>query len=278
MSPWFTMATAIVSGLLGIFAGPILEARVAPLTNVKNLPIITFALSALVAVVVMTLWAKMQDNISAIKQDFETVVESLGMQAQLLSYDDGYLWLQEKYSQADSEILIFTNYLLPLENDIEYNEKLKSPSRVGAYKSAIERVEHFLDDTSSNFRVIRIVRIPPKYSLNKIIQEDDLFYSASVKLVKWSKKRPEFASLRLTDIAFRNTFVIVDKTSLYIELDTELSSDENSNVGIFPPYSIVIEDPSANAVKRMRDLFLRMEAQSKLVNDSYIQRDRPTPR
>lgn len=265
---WTAILTAVVSGLLGIFAGPILETYVPPLTDVRNLPVIIFVLSSLVFVVVIALWTKTQNDISNIRNDFRTVVSSLGVQTHFFSYDAGYDWLAEKYKEVNNEVLIFTNYILLPDKETEYSKKIKSPSRIAVYKNAIRRIEHFFNNEDTDFRIVRIVKLPLGLSLSEVHQRDTLFYEASKILTDFGRKRPEFASLRITDIAFRNTFVLLDGKFLYMELDTEPIGDSKVSVmGDFIPYSIVVEDPTGHILQDMRSLFRRMEVNSRVVSD-----------
>lgn len=265
-SRWRETLLAGMSALLGVFTGPIIEQFASPIFQPPYLPVITFILIAALFLVSttlsLTMWRATNEQIASIEHHANKLADSIGQRIQILPYAKGYKALQKWTEAARNEILILSNYVFDWENDrpIYDTNRLQSPERKAAYM-ATETKLRSEKKKGRSFKFVRIVQIPKGYRLEAVFPHDPLYYEACKFLAELGNAEPEFASLRTSEVVFHNSFVIIDKTFLYMEFEIR-KPDTNQT---FAPFVMIVEDPNAEIVQTMRKLHQRIEANSTLI-------------
>ena len=98
--------------------------------------------------------------------------------------------------------------------------------------------------------------------MEEALPYDPIYRDDCEFLAELGKEEPEFARLLVADEYFQNTFVIVDKSFLYLEFDTRNPSDEDFS---FPSFVMMIDDPNSEIVQSLLKLHERIEQHAKLI-------------
>jgi len=265
-SKWRETLIAIMSAILGIFAGPIVEQIASPLFQPSYLAVITFIFMSLLflisATISLSMWKSTKIQITSTEAYVKELSNAIGQQVHILHNENGYKELTKLIQQSKFEILIFTNYVF-YENKkkpIYEPERLNSPERQKIYDVTIKKLSDEKKQ-SKNFRFVRIIQLPEGRTLQETSEYDITFFNSCQVLAELSRSKPEFASLRTSDIGFQNTFVIIDKRFLYIEFEISKPTQQSA----FIPYVMLVEDPNSEIVNEMIKIFHRIEANSALV-------------
>jgi hypothetical protein len=265
-SKWRETLIAIVSAFLGVFAGPIVEQIASPLFQPSYLAVITFIFISLLFLIATTLslsmWKTTVGQITSTEAYVRKLSDSVGQKVHIVRYSEGYKELARLVQQAKSEVLIFTNYVF-LGSDqkpIYEPERLNSSERQTVYDVTIAKLKNEKNQ-NKNFRFVRIIQLSEGQTLQDTSKYDPTFFNSCKFLTEMSCSKPEFASLRISNIGFQNTFVVIDKKFLYIEFEISKPTQQTS----FIPYVMFVEDPNSEIVREMIKLYQRIEANSTLV-------------
>lgn len=257
--PWLTTLISLVTGLLGIFAGPILETRVKPLVSTDNIPITIFVLVTIVFITSILMWDNIRQQVTRMTNHTGLLARSVGHQVRILSIDDSYRVLLQRVKSA-KEVLIFSNYAFDWDNGrpLYAPSILENTSRKTSYSFVWKKLER--EKGKRNFRYIRIVQVPRGHNIEEIFPHDPIFKKECEILSALGKEEPEFASLRISETLFKNTFVLVDRGLLHIEY--EIDNPETGEIR--RPFAILVEDPDSIIIQDLLSLHQRLQAISSL--------------
>ena len=256
---WLQTLTAIVMFVLGVFIGPLLEMQIGPLLNSTTvIVLVTICFGAIVVI-----WNSVHHQVSALERYTQVLAKSVGYSVQMLPYAQAFIELKDKVRNAQTEILVFSKYVFDWENGKPIYDpvRLESPQRHAAYAEIQAKLKQMR--SKGGFRLARIVQVPEGHHLQEVFPFDTAYKQHCEFLYEISRVEPEFASLRVTDVVFENTFAIVDRSFLYMEFD--IRNPETGDVQ--SPFALIIDNPDSQIVSDLVKLHQRTEANSRLVKD-----------
>jgi hypothetical protein len=192
----------------------------------------------------------------------DTLAKYVGQRVQVLSPIEGYEAVRIRTQGAHNEILKLIYYdVYPKDGKPVYDDSLLQASeRKILYHQEREKLQH--EKRNDNFRYIEIVQIPHGFNLEKVLFYDSIYRENCKVLSELGRTRPEFASLRMSEVVFPSAFIVIDKSFLYIAFQTK---NPDSGSYTYPFLGLMIENPDSQVVRDMVRLFHRIEANSKLV-------------
>jgi hypothetical protein len=265
---WLQIIISVVIFMLGLFAQPMLDTRVKPLFTSANIPLTIFLLVTICFAVIIAIWSNMQRQISSISDHTDKLAKYVGQRAQVLSHVAGYEAVRTRTQGAQSEILKLIYYEVDSEDGYPVYDTslLQSPERKAIYQQEREKLQH--EKGKDTFRYAEIVQIPYGCNLEKIFYRDPIYKESCEFLAELGRIQPEFASLRTSEVIFPNTFIIIDRSFLYIAFQTK--NPDTGSVSEYPFLGLMIEDPDSQVVRDMVKLYQRIEASSTLLTRTNI--------
>lgn len=263
-SHWREALLAVISAIIGIFSDDLIKEIAPPLFDKPNLPYVAFALIAAIFLATasysMAMWRTTNRQIASIETYTGTLANTIGQRIQVLPYTKGFKELQKRIQSAKSEILVLSNYVFDWENKqpIYDTVTMQSSERKAVFAATQSKLQR---EKRKGFRYVRIVQIPKGHRLEEALPYDPIYQEDCKFLADTSKSEPEFASLRLSEIIFQNTFCIIDRSFLYLEFDTR-KTDTNQT---FLPFVMIVEDPNSEVIHDLVKLHQRIEAGSTLI-------------
>lgn len=253
---------SVIGFIFGVLAQPLLESRIQPLIAPANIPLIVFILITVLYAVFIAVWGHTSKQITSISDNISIMARYAGPRVRVLSQLEGYKVVRERTKKATTEILKLIYYQVNWERgEPAYDpEMIEGGERRDTYEQERRKLER--EKGKNKFRYVEILQIPYKRTLQDILPHDPIYKESSEFLAGLNKSEPEFASLRTSEVVFPNTFIIIDRSFLYIAFETK---NPDRNTYQYPFLAIVIEDPNADVIRQMLQLFQRIESNSKLV-------------
>ena len=264
-TPWLESFLALVSTIIGLFAGKFIEAVVPPIFQVSNLPYVAFLLIAILfltdVIYSVTLWRSTQNHVANIDSYTHDLAVGLGNRIKTVPYNQGYDELLKQIERAEKEILILTKYVFDWENHqpIWDSDRLNSPHRKAFYATLRKKISDEREG-DTRFEFVMIAQIPKGHSLSEMLPHDKLYKDICEFLVRLSEKEPERARLKVTLIVFNNSIILIDQAFAHISFDVS-----NPDSGVEAPFVMLIEDPKSDALKNLVKLYRRVEQRSRNV-------------
>jgi hypothetical protein len=257
-----SIITSIIGFIFGVLAQPLLESKTQPLLAPANIPLLVFMLTIVLYAVFIAVWGHTSKQITAIADNISIMARYAGPRVRVLSQLQGYKVVRERTKKATTEILKLIYYQVDWESgEPAYDpEMIEGDERRNTYE--LERRKLKQEKGKHRFRYVEILQIPYKRTLQDILPHDPIYKESSEFLVGLNKSEPEFASLRISEVIFPNTFIIIDRSFLYVAFETK---NPDRNTYQYPFLAIVIEDPDAEVIRQMLQLFQRIESNSELV-------------
>ncbi len=267
---WPTILLSIVSVILGIIAGPIIQAIVPPVFQASNLLYLTFLVNGLLFVIIaiysITLWNKTSNDVDNTHQKIAELAKSLNVKFTFFPIGQGnpkanYQHVAKMIRIAKNEILLL-NYgpVRRLKGEITYDKQALASSERQKYYDAIEQKIQKIQ--SGNFKLRRIIQLPEGEKLSDI--DDPLMINHFKLLAEIGTKQPEFVSLKQSQPFFNTTFMIIDKRYLLFAISV-LDPDDKE---YYTKGHFVFDDPVGNLIDEFIRLFDRIDAHSRLVKTS----------
>lgn len=206
------------------------------------------------------MWRATNHQITSIEAHTGTLANAVGQRIQLLPYTKGFKELQRRIQSAKSEILVLSNYIFDWENGnpIYDPTTMQSSERKAVFAATQAKLKR---ENRKGFRYVKVVQVPKGHRLEEALVYDPIYGEDCKFLADISKSEPEFASIRLSEIIFQNTFCIIDRAFLYMEFDTR-KTDNNQT---FLPFVMIVEDPNSKIIFDLAKLHQRIEAGSTLI-------------
>jgi len=270
LKPWVDALLALVSTVIGIFAGKSLNAIVPPLFSPANLPHITFILVAILffasAIFSITLWGFTQDSVAKIAKRTQRV--------QTVTYDEGYKELIRRIIAAENRILIFTEYINTFDWDnkkrIWDKERSSSRDRKSFYatlQKKLEEKKRERDKNNVDFHFKQFIQIPENHSIKEMLEYDPILKKNCEFIANLSPKDLNFASLRkVSGRLFSNSIIIIDDSFIHISFDINYP---NLNE-VIAPSVILIDDPSSEALLKIANVFDNINSFSVVLKNSDL--------
>lgn len=243
--------------MAGAILGPILEVQISSPLDVR----IIYIAVVILFLTIVFLWDDARSQITNIQENTKTLAKAVGQSAQILPYEEGYKRLREQIKHSEQEVRIFSKYVFDWENQkpIYDPKRLQNPDRKTAYGEVISLLKH--KESDNNFKYVRIVEVPSDHSIAEVFPFDHVYAEQCKKLAKYSRQNPEFASLRMINSDFPNTFSIWDRRFLYMEFEL-LDPSTGEYVA---PFVMIVDDPNSEFMVSLVKLHERLEANSTLI-------------
>lgn len=258
--PALNLLVLVITGLVGIFGQSILERLAPPLFQPANTPYIVFVLTCAMYLVSITIWRYTLQQVASTTDHIGVLAKAVGHRVQVVSDVEGYRQLEKRIRNAKSEILILTNYAFDWENGkpVYDPDRMQIHERRGTYSAIHRKLQR---EKRSGFRFVRIVQIPEGHRLEEVLPFDDIYREECELLAALTATEPEFASLRVSEPVFQNTFCLIDRSFVYLEFDVSRSDPGQ----LFTPFVMMIEDPNSEAIQELLKLHQRIEANARLI-------------
>jgi len=258
---WVQIILPALTLILGILGDAIWGNRADIFVSSGYLPFTIFFLLVVVLGFCLAIWGLTQKKIANMENQTALISKAIGQKASILPYSQGYDLLQSKYEHAKSEILILSKYVFDWKKNksIYDSKRLKSPSRRKAYDTAIEKIRAAMKE--GNFKYSLVVQVPKGYSLGDVFPFDPIYKKYATLLMRSNKMAPEAASLKTTDVVFPNTFVLVDRSFLYLEFEIKDPDTGEEKA----PFVLTIDDPNSEMVLELLRVHQRLEANASLL-------------
>jgi hypothetical protein len=266
-SPWLDVLLAIFSAVLGLFAGSLLQAIAPPLFQVSNLPYIAFALISVMfllnVVYSVTLWRSTREQVTRISDYTGDLAIAIGHRVKTVSYEQGYKELQKRIRAAEKEVLILTQYMNIFDwehgKQLWDSGRLNNPQRKAFFATLRAKLDS--EKGKGTLKFVQIVQIPGVHKLEEMLVHDPIYADNCKFVVSITKAEPEFASLRVSRMAFSNSVILIDGEFAHISFDIHNISDSEVDA----PFVMLIDDPKSDALQNLIRLYRRIEANSSLV-------------
>ena len=185
-----------------------------------------------------------------------------------VTYDEGYKELQKKILIANNRIIILTQYI----NIFDWEKR--SPKWDPARKESSHRKDFYHtihsklnnEKYNANFSFVHIIQIPEDRNLYEILQHDSTLAESCNKIVYLSKKKPEFACLRRTEVNFGTSLILIDDNFAHISFDIHNPNDHDVDA----PFVLLIDAPNSNTINHLNNLCGKVEKESKKVGMSDL--------
>ena len=261
----------IITGLLGVFADDLVQRLVPGPFTPENLPFAAAAISIVLFVFAMGISITLStadrrdvfNKLATIDRSLSRIGEAVGPLVRVLPYKEASNLLMERIQAAECEVLVLSNY-----NRFDWDSgKPKEVDQIRANNNS-ERAKNYKKTQSKlrqmrereDFRFTKIIQIPDVQRLEEALCHDPVYAADCQFIIESGRHAPERVSLRVAEVIFQNTFVIVDRSFLYLEFDVHDHVD-GLNVA---PFVMIVEDSENKIVTNLRTLFQRIEAVSKL--------------
>ena len=207
------------------------------------------------------MWSTTQKKIAGIEDQIKVISRAIGQKANVLPYVEGYAVLQNRYKQANKEILLLSKYVFDWENNksIYDEERLKSAARRKTYATALEIIKNAMK--KGNFKYSLVVQVPSNSDLKDVFPFDPIYKNYAEVLMKSNKTSPDAACLMVTEVVFPNTFVIVDQAFLYMEFEIRNPETGKENA----PFVLTIDDPNSEMISELLRVHRQLEARATLL-------------
>lgn len=177
-----------------------------------------------------------------------------------VTYSEGYKELQKRIMSAKKEILILTEYINIFDWECgapKWDPERRNSSHRKAFYHTLQ--SKLLDEKGNrNFRLVKIVQIPKGHEIKEMLQHDPIYAENCNFIAKISKKEPEFACLRITNMNIGNSILLIDESFAHISFDIRNPFDLNVDA----PIVLLIDDPKSESIEYLSKLFQKIEANS----------------
>jgi hypothetical protein len=143
-------------------------------------------------------------------------------------YNEGFEIFSKMISQAKNEILVLSKFVFDWKNEkpIFDQDTMNSPERTKTFENEISKLNKI---SNQNFRYINLIQVPFAKEMdarNALVMalKFDSIYREFCKILVGLGNSPTKAiiELRISNIGFENTFVIIDRNWFYIEYEEVL--------------------------------------------------------
>ncbi len=268
--PWKEILIPIFAGILGVFSEPMVQAIEGQWFLEENLPYVSYVLITLAfiitSIVSLSMWNSTKTSVSNSSALTERLISSLENVIRTVPFEEGYEEVGEKVKSAKNEIIIFTQYAFDWENQ----QATWDPNRKGSktreefYNTIQSKLR--IEKDKSGFRLVKIIGLPESAKLEDILATDPIYRENCEFILNLAKNKPEFASIRTSNLEFSNSVILVDNTFAHISF--ELNDPKKREVGA--PFVMIVDDPDSLAIKNLNTLIKRIEAYSNIVTELNI--------
>ena len=267
-APWLEAFLAIISAVIGLFAGKFIEAIVPPIFQLSNLPYVAFILIAVLFLTdvayTITLWRSTQNYVADVEGYTHDLAIGLGHRVKTIPYAQGYDELLKRIEGAEKEILILTEYVNIFDwehqKPIWHPERLNSPNRKAFYDNLRMKISTEREN-DTKFEFSMIVQIPENHRISEMLPHDKLYKENCEFIVNVAEKEPERARLKVTKLVFNNSIILIDQSFAHISFDVR-----NPDNSFESPFVMLIDDPKSDALKNLVKLYKRVEQRAAKVN------------
>jgi len=269
-TPWLEASLALISTIIGLFAGKFIEAIIPPIFQLPNLPYVAFLLIAVLflanVIYSITLWRLTQNNVANIDGYTHDLAAGLGHRVKTVPYAQGYDELIKRIAEAEREILILTVYVFDWEHGkpIWDPKRQKSENRKTFYQQLQKKISNERED-GRQFEFVQIIQIPDNHRLGEMLDFDEVYKNNCEFVVNIAKQEPEFSRLKVSKVMFNNSIILIDESFAHISFDVR-----NPDDGIEAPFVMLIDDPKSDALKNLIKLYRRVEQRATVVTASDL--------
>ncbi len=270
--PWPSVALSVTSAILGIIAGPVIEALAPPLFQGQNLVYLVFFINSflflLVTIYSMSFWNSTLKRVDSTYSKMNDLAESLDARFSFVSVGKGeaqraYEEISKLVRLAEREIL-YLNYgtVRRLESELTFDSTVaQSIERQKYFDVLLRKIQN---SEHHRFKFKRIIQIPPNCNLADL--HDPLLMRHYKQLTEIGTKQPEFVSLKRSRPFTPATFVIIDRRYM-IWVVNAFDPDDNEyyTEGLF-----IFNDPKGEMVHEFVRLFERIDAYASLVSSDDL--------
>jgi hypothetical protein len=208
----------------------------------QRIPIMTLLTVGLVA---LYLVSQQNRNLKGSEQKVRT-----------MDYVEGYTELRKKVRNAKKEIVILTQYRFGWEEG-KHNwapERLNSQERKDFYIELQTKLNR--EERNKDFKFTKIVGIPHNHQLNEIFEYDPLYVQNCKFVVSmYKRKGVESTQLRVSNMNFGNSIILIDQTFAHISFDIQYHDDSKYEA----PFVMLVDDPTSLAIQRLIDIYIRIK-------------------
>jgi hypothetical protein len=261
---WLQIIVSAVAFVLGLLARPMLETAIQPFFSLANLPLLIFVIASTLFAVIIAIWVSIQQQIASINDHTNTLAGAVGQSFKVLEHYQGYEEVRKRTELARTEILKLIYYEVDAKDGKPvYDSKLlESQVRKATYERERLTLEQRHKKAKGTFRYVEIVQIPYGFGVDNVLPYDPIYKESYAFLANFGRTEPNFACLRTSDVVFPETFIMIDNSFLYIAFGVK---NPDTGRAQYPFLGLVVEDTNSEVFQSMRTLFLRIEANSKLV-------------
>jgi len=258
---WPAIILPITTAILGFLAQVILEWIGKPLIHRNNLPHITIIIISILFLTTIIIFISLWNKIDKLSRVF-------GLRVTFLPVGKGnskmiYTYLADIIKNADNEVLVFTYHLVrELIDGICFDKSvLLSRERKNYFKEISKKLDLC---EKGKFKFQRIVQLPKDKGISKL--EDSIFLTHLKILMRIGEKHTEFACVKKCDRFYENTFLIIDRQYLLLQVGAIDPKDDE----FYTKGYLLFEDTTGKSklLKEYLGFFENVNARAKLLNSS----------
>ena len=264
---WAAIILSIVSAILGIVAGSIIELIAPPLFQPPNLLYLTFFVNTLIFLVVgvyaVTLWNKSLRDSENTNQLMTDLLRKLDVKFQYVGIGKGRSGANFAYAaglirDAKSEVLIL-NYepVQRIESNLNYDrEAAISKERKEYYETIRLKIQN---SQSGKFKFRRIIQMPETQDISDLF--DPTMAEHLRMLAELGTKEPEFVSLKRSLPFLNSTLMIIDRRYILFSVSA-LDPDDRE---YYTKGHLVFDDSVGSFASEFVRFFERIDSHASLV-------------
>ena len=269
---WPIAVLSIVSAILGIIAGPVIEAINPPLFQGQNLQLIAFLFSGFLFIVIgvfaTTFWNRSINESKKKKKKLAAIVHKLDVKFQYVGIGKGstkasFTEAANLIKNANNEILIL-NYgpVQKIEGKYEYDrEATASEERKQYYQTINTKI---LKSKSGKFKFRRILQMPKTQEFTDLF--DPLMAEHLKILAEIGTKTPEFACVKRSLPFFNDTLMIIDRRYVLFSI----SALDPDDLEYYTKGHFIFDDPIGTFANEFVRFFERVDSHSTLIKTSDL--------
>ena len=270
--PWPSVALSVISAVLGIIAGPVVESLAPPLFQGQNLVYLVFFINSflflVVAIYSISFWSSTLKRVDGTYSKMSDLVKSLSVRFSFVPIGKGeskklYREIADLIRLAEREVL-YLNY-----GPVRRLESRSTFDR--AVEQSVERRKYFdlllrkiQSSEPHRFRFRRIIQVPRDRDIADL--RDPLLLEHCKHLVEIGAKQPEFVSLKQSHPFVPATFAIIDRRYMIWVVDA-LDPDDNE---YYTESLFIFDDPQGDMIHEFVRLFDRIDAHGSLVSGGEL--------
>ncbi len=268
----------IFTGVLGAFTDDFVQRLVPAPFTAENLPFSAAVLSIVTFIAAVAVAGglhrdatnkttdaqhELSEKLKALNHSVSRIEEGVGPLARVYPYEVASRLLLERIEAAEKEVLVLSNYsrfdwVSRKPTKIDPARGNDNPERAKNYERTQNKLKQMRD--RADFRFTKIIQIPKVGRLEDALYYDPVYAKDCRFIVESFLHAPERVSLRISEILFQNTFIIVDGSFLCLEFDVGNHVDGLKSA----PFVMIVEDSGSKLVKKLRNVFEHIHALSML--------------